>query len=199
MFSVSSQYDPQVLQKYDLTSREVFGHFTLKLPKMLLIGSITELSLSITIASGLHCIKSCRLVSQSNGIRTGRILPRSRCLYRHAQGKYLYLSRVQLHINSFITSLGVDLSQVDHFSVATFVQPRDTKSRDCRCAGGSRQRSTCFTCRNLNLIAILISKYDQHTSHHHIRDEHRLNMCLLFAGSMTHTQLLPGPNIHWLI
>ena len=76
------------------------------LPKMLLIGSITPWiywttakprhprTFALTIASGLHCIKPCRLVSQSNGIRAGRILTRSRCAYRHAQGKYLYLSTV---------------------------------------------------------------------------------------------------------
>ena len=53
---------------------------------------------ALTIASGLHCIKPCKLVSPD-----------------------AYIGM----LNSFITSLGIDLSQVDHFSVATFVQ-RDT-------------------------------------------------------------------------
>ena len=56
----------------------------------------------------------------------------------------------------------IDLTEVDHFCVATVLQvQRRTKSRDQHCSERrGRGRSTCFTCRNLNLLEILINIYD---------------------------------------
>ena len=82
------------------------------------------------------------------------------------------------------------MPHVDQFCVVTVLQ-RETGSRDelarrtrgTKSRDANRERSTSFTCKNLNLISNSDQQICQHTSHHRIRS---FNMCLLLTGFMSH-------------